>query len=105
WAACERFEMGGEGEESGALVGGQATHAAQGWLVAVRTSQDLGGSGLDGRRRDGGSEQQLQTAQGVALARVQQSEGANAVQATQRDVLEEAAQKLVGRQAHGLAHA
>jgi diacylglycerol kinase family enzyme len=34
---------------------------------------------------------------------VEQTEGAHAVQTAQRHVLEEAAQKLVGRQGHGLA--
>ncbi|HUR00770.1 MAG TPA: hypothetical protein VM166_15070, partial [Gemmatimonadaceae bacterium] len=107
WAACERFVMGC-GDEGGTLVGGQTTHEAQGGLLTMGASRAFGARlvalGVGGRwspRR----QHELQTTQGIALARVQQSERADAVQATQRDVLKEAPQEFVGGQRHGLAQA
>ncbi len=110
WAACERVAMRNDcrgGDEGGALIGGEASDAAKRGLEAVWASQGLGarlGVLVDGRR-SGRGEQELKTAQGSALGGVQQTEGADAVQAAQGDMLEEAAQKLVGGQGHVLADA
>src|SRR5262245_28308131 len=58
WAASKRSAMGSGGDEGGTLVGGQSTHSAQGWLVAVGASQPFDALGLDalglGGRRSAG---------------------------------------------------
>jgi hypothetical protein len=71
--------------------------------VAVGALPRLGVLVGGGRSRRG--EQELKTAQGSALGRVQQTEGADAMQAARGDMLEEAAQELVGGQGHVLAEA
>jgi len=106
WTACEEGGFGGSAgrEASGALVGGQAPHEAQGTLVAVRPRQGLGASSIvvDASRVARG-EQELKPPECGPLGGAQQTEGAHAVQTAQRHVLEEAAEELVGGQGHRFA--
>jgi hypothetical protein len=72
WPASERVAMrGGLGgdDEGGALLGGEASDAAQGGLVAVWASQPLGArlGVLVGGCRSRRGEQELKTAQGSAF--------------------------------------
>jgi hypothetical protein len=97
----------GGSDEGGALIGREASDATQGGLMAVGASQPLGArlGGLVGGRGSQRGKQELKTAEGSAFAGMEEAESADAMQAAQGDMLEEAAQELVGGQGHGSARA